>query len=71
MAEIKHKWTEQGIVIMLRRQVAGLTQEKDDMLRQHRGRIPDGDETWRHMVSELDVLRKTLDEMERKSSANN
>ena len=69
MAEIKHNWTEQGIVIMLRRQVAGLTQEKDDMFRQHRGRIPDGDETWRHMVSELDALRKTLDEIDHKPSA--
>jgi hypothetical protein len=46
MAEIKHKWTEQGIVIMLRRQVAGLTQEKHDMLRQHRGRIPKRGGTW-------------------------
>jgi hypothetical protein len=67
MAGIKHKWTEQGIIIMLRRQVAGLTQEKDDMLRQHR-RIPVGDETGRHMVSELGALRKTLDKIDHKTS---
>lgn len=64
MAESKHNWTEQGMVTMLRRQVAELSAQKEDMKRQHRGRIPDGDETWQHMVLELNALRKTLDEIE-------
>jgi hypothetical protein len=66
MAEIKHNWTEQGMVTMLRRQVAELTQQKEGMNRQYRGRIPDSDERWQHMVLELNALRKKLDEIEHK-----
>jgi hypothetical protein len=64
MADNKHNWTEQGMITMLRRQVAELTAQKDDMNRQYRGRIPDGDERWRHMVLELNALRKTLGEID-------
>ena len=64
MADNKHNWTEQGMITMLRRQVAELTAQKDDMNRQYRGRIHDGDERWRHMVLELNALRKTLGEID-------
>jgi hypothetical protein len=64
MEGMQHNWTEQGIVTMLRRQITELTAQKDDMNRQYRGRVPDGDERWRHMVLELDALGKTLREME-------
>jgi hypothetical protein len=64
MEDMKHNWTEQGVITMLRRQIADLTAQKDDMNRQYRGRIEDGDERWRHMVLELDALRTNLRAME-------